>query len=58
MKVASIRGGWSTQRRPGSTREDFTDAALKSGDVITVGDVKIEVVSLTSSRAEVKISRA
>ena len=58
MKVASIRGGWSTQRRPGSNREDFTDAALKSGDVIAVGDVKIEITSLTSSRADVKISKA
>ena len=57
MKISSIRGGWSTQRRPGSTREDFTDAALRSGDIVTVDGVRIEVTSLSSTNATLNISR-
>ena len=58
MTIPSIKGGWKTQRRTGSTAQDFTDATLKSGDSITVNGVTISVTSLGSSAAEIKISKS
>lgn len=57
MTIPSIKGGWSTQRRPGSTMADFSDAALKAGDAITVEGVRIEVLKRDSSGDQVRISR-
>jgi len=56
MKIGSIKGGWETQRRPGSTAKDFTDAALKVGDKIVVEGVSIEVISQGSEGDKVKVS--
>ncbi len=57
MTIPSIKGGWSTQRRPGSTAADFSDAALKVGDSITVEGLLIEVLKRDSSGDLVRISR-
>lgn len=56
MKIGSIKGGWETQRRPGSTAKDFTDAALKVGDKIVVEGVSIEVISQNTEGDKVKVS--
>lgn len=57
MTIPSIKGGWSTQRRPGSTMVDYSDAALKAGDIITVEGVRIEVLKRDSNGDQVRISR-
>ena len=57
MTIQSIEGGWNTQRRPGSTTSDFTDAALKVGDKITVDSIQIEVISRDASGDRVRLSR-
>ena len=57
MTVQSIKGGWKVQRRPGSTSPQFTDAALRVGDVITVEGLRIEVVSRDQNGDTVKISK-
>jgi M6 family metalloprotease-like protein len=56
MKIGSIKGGWKTQRRPGSNNEDFIDSALKVGDKITAEGVTIEVLSQTDAGDRIKIS--
>ena len=56
MKIGSIKGGWETQRRPGSSAKDFTDAALKAGDKIVVEGVTIEVISQTTEGDKVKVT--
>lgn len=58
MTIPSIKGGWSTQRRAGSVRDDFTDAALKTGDTVQVSGVTISVASLSSTSAEIRITKA
>ena len=58
MQVPSIKGGWMTQRRSGSIKEDFTDATLKSGDSAIVEGIKIEVISLSEVRADIRISKS
>jgi hypothetical protein len=58
MQVPSIKGGWMTQRRSGSIKEDFTDATLKSGDSVIVEGIKIEVISLSEVRADIRISKS
>jgi len=55
--IPSIKGGYQTQRRPGSTNERFLDAALRPGDKIRVGSVQIEVVSSGASGDLVRISK-
>jgi hypothetical protein len=57
MTIPSIKGGWLTQRRPGSTMVDYSDAALKAGDIITVEGVRIEVLKRDSNGDQVRISR-
>jgi len=56
MTVMSGQGGWNTQRRPGSTATDFTDAALKVGDKIIVEGVTIEVLSQDSTGDRIRVS--
>ncbi|MFM8445752.1 MAG: hypothetical protein ACKN9Z_00090, partial [Actinomycetota bacterium] len=55
--IQSIRGGWQVQRRPGSTKSNFSDAALRTGDKITVSGITIEVTSLAKTSASLKISK-
>jgi hypothetical protein len=57
MTIQSIKGGWKVQRRAGSTDPQFTDAALRVGDVITVDGVRIEVISRDQNGDTVKISK-
>lgn len=57
MRVQSIRGGWQTQRRRGSTDPDFMDALLKPGDKIKVGNIQIEVVSSATNGDLIRISK-
>ncbi len=57
MTIQSIEGGWNTQRRPGSTMADFTDAALKSGDKIIVDSIEIEVISRDAAGDRVRLVR-
>ena len=57
MTIQSIKGGWQVQRRPGSTNPEFTDAALRLGDVITVEGLRIEVVGHDQNGDTVKISK-
>lgn len=56
MRVQSIRGGWQTQRRPGSTDPRFLDALLKPGDKIKVGNIQIEVVSSAANGDLIRIT--
>ena len=58
MTIESIKGGWKTQRRPGSTQPDFSDAALKAGDKITVGSIHIEVLTQGTEGDTVRVSRS
>jgi M6 family metalloprotease-like protein len=55
--IQSIKGGWQVQRRPGSTKSNFSDAALRTGDKITVSGITIEVTSLAKTSASLKISK-
>jgi M6 family metalloprotease-like protein len=57
MTIQSIKGGWRVQRRPGSTNPEFTDAALRLGDVITVEGLRIEIVGRDQNGDTVKISK-
>ena len=57
MDVETIKGGWNVQRRVGSKAADFTDAALRSGDKISVEGLTIEVLGTTESFAKLKISK-
>ena len=57
MTIQSIKGGWKVQRRLGSTDSQFTDAALRVGDVITVDGVRIEVISRDQNGDTVKVSK-
>ena len=57
MTIQSIKGGWQVQRRPGSTNPEFTDAALRLGDVITVEGLRIEIMGHDQNGDTVKISK-
>ena len=57
MTIPSIKGGWKVQRRPGSTDLEFTDAALRVGDVITVEGLRIEVISRDQNGDTVTITK-
>jgi M6 family metalloprotease-like protein len=57
MTIPTIKGGWKVQRRPGSSNPDFTDAALRLGDVINVEGLKIEILAHDQSGDTVKISK-
>lgn len=57
MTIPSIKGGWKVQRRPGSVKPFFEDAALHQGDVITVEGVRIEIISRDQSGDTVRISK-
>jgi M6 family metalloprotease-like protein len=57
MTKGQLGGGYVIQKRVGSTDGNFEDAALRSGDSITVEGVKITVMALDSSGDTVKISK-
>jgi hypothetical protein len=57
MTIGSIKGGWQTQRRPGSTDWMFMDAAMKVGDKILVSGVTIEIISQTNAGDLVRVSK-
>ena len=57
MTIGSIKGGWSTQRRPGSVAADFMDAALKVGDKVVVEGFTIEIISQTAAGDTVRVSK-
>ncbi|MEY3089576.1 MAG: hypothetical protein RLZZ208_844, partial [Actinomycetota bacterium] len=57
MTIKSTRGGWQVQRRSGSTKSNFSDAALRAGDKITVSGITIEITSLSKTSASMKISK-
>lgn len=56
LKVPSIKGGYQTQRRPGSKNDRFLDAALRPGDKVKVGNIQIEVVSKGATGDVVRFS--
>jgi hypothetical protein len=56
LEVPSIKGGYQTQRRAGSTHPGFLDALLKPKDIIRVGNVQIEVISSGANGDVVRIS--
>ena len=58
MTIKSIKGGWQVQRRTGSTKSNFADAALRAGDKIIVSGMTIEVISLAEASATVNISKS
>ena len=57
MTIATMKGGWSVQRRPGSSHQDYLDAALRAGDKIAVEGIEIEVVSTTESSTTLRMRK-
>jgi M6 family metalloprotease-like protein len=57
MKKGQLGGGYEIQKRVGSTDPNFEDAALRAGDSISVGGVKISVIELSSSGDTIGISK-
>ena len=50
MKLGQLKGGYRTIPRPGSTdTANFSDAALRTGDTITIDGVVVNVVQLATS---------
>ena len=58
MDTETIKGGWQVKRREGSVRDDFTDAALRAGDKVTVDGVRVEVLSTSETQAKLKFSKS
>jgi M6 family metalloprotease-like protein len=57
MTKGQLGGGYVIQKRIGSTDKNFEDAALRTGDSITVEGVKITVMALDTTGDTVKISK-
>jgi hypothetical protein len=57
MTKGQLGGGYVIQKRIGSTDRNFEDAALRTGDSITVDGVKITVMALDPTGDTVKISK-
>jgi M6 family metalloprotease-like protein len=57
MTKGQLGGGYVIQKRIGSTDKNFEDAALRTGDSITVDGVKITVMALDPTGDTVKISK-
>jgi M6 family metalloprotease-like protein len=58
MTITTMKGGWSVQRRPGSTHQDFLDAALRAGDKIIVEGIEIEVVNISDMSATLRVRKS
>lgn len=56
MKLGQLKGGYQTQRRLGSTDPWFEDAALRTGDSLTIDGVTVTVMELNTAGDTVKIS--
>ena len=57
MNIATQKGGWNIQRRPGSVSTNFKDAALRAGEKIVTNGVTIEVLARDANGDRVKISK-
>lgn len=55
MKLGQLQGGYQTQRRVGSRDPNFEDAALRTGDTITVDSVEISVLALSANGDTVRV---
>ena len=58
MQKGQLGGGYEIQKRLGSTLSNFEDAALRAGDSLVVGGVKITVITLDATGDTVKISKS
>lgn len=56
QRVAGDKGGWTIIRPTRSTDRDFKDAALRTGESVTIDRVSITVESLSATQASVRIS--
>lgn len=56
MKLGQLKGGYQTQRRLGSTDPWFHDAALRTGDSLTIDGVTVTVMELNTAGDTIKIS--
>ena len=57
MTIETQKGGFVTQRRPGSVSTNFRDAALRTGEKIVTNGVTIEVLARDANGDRVKISK-
>ncbi|TRZ79089.1 MAG: hypothetical protein D4R92_05450 [Actinobacteria bacterium] len=57
MTIETQKGGFVTQRRPGSVSTNFKDAALRAGEKILTNGVTIEVLARDANGDRVKISK-
>lgn len=57
MTLGSLKGGYRTVRRPGSTDPAFEDAALRLGESVTVDGVTVTVTASGKDGDTVKVSR-
>jgi M6 family metalloprotease-like protein len=57
MTLGTLKGGYRTVRRPGSVDPNFEDAALRSGESVTVDGVTVTVTASSKDGDTVKISR-
>lgn len=57
MTLGTLKGGYRTVRRPGSTDANFEDAALRSGESVTVEGVTVTVTASSKDGDMVRISR-
>jgi M6 family metalloprotease-like protein len=55
MTLGSLKAGYVTRRRPGSVDASFRDAALRSGESVTVDGVVVTVVQQSSSGDTIRI---
>lgn len=57
MTLATLKGGYRTVRRPGSIDPNFEDAALRSGESVSVDGVTVTVTASGKDGDTVRISR-
>lgn len=57
MALGTLKGGYRTVRRPGSTDPNFEDAALRSGESVTVDGVTVTVTASGKDGDTIRISR-
>lgn len=57
MTLGTLKGGYATQRRTGSTEATFEDAALRQGDSVVVDGVTVTVTASSAAGDTIKLSR-
>lgn len=57
MTLGTLKGGYRTVRRPGSVDPGFEDAALRSGESVTVDGVTVTVTASGKDGDTVRVSR-